>query len=48
MGEAILALLGGALFTPLAVAYVLALVVALILLIRESCRPPRTPPAHRE
>lgn len=48
MGEAILALLGGTLFMPLAVAYALALAVAVFQLLRESCRPPRTPPAHRE
>jgi len=38
MGEAVLALLGGTLFTPLAIAYVVALVLAVFVLYRESGR----------
>jgi len=43
MGQHVLALLGGSLFVPLAVAYILAVVVGVGLMLKESSRgqPPR-------
>jgi len=38
MGQQILALLGGSLFTPLAVAYILALASGVGLMLRDSSR----------